>query len=183
MANAYQLVAWTEKGKVRMIPSEVTAFMQDDLEEIDRLIDRIRYGTDYEVHDILRVSCAYEKLGLRLLEVGRTQDAFLQYAHAAECCCASRNNWEEGEYGEQLCRPLRSRFFAMFSECRELVRRYPTLRYAWVETDLRESYGSVTAAERLWTAEWADWTEEFKAARAFTKALNFGRNELYRHRR
>lgn len=183
MAKVCQLVAWTDRGQVRMIPSEVEAFMEEDLEEIDRLIDGIRYGTDWEVHDILQVSSAYEKLGIRLLGVGRTQEAFLQFARSAECCCTSRNNWEDGEYGEQLCRPLRGRFFAMFYACRDLVRRYPSLRYAWVDTDLRESYDSVTAAFRRWTVEWADWTEEFNAARAFTRALNFGRHEIYRRRR
>lgn len=183
MAKSYQLVAWTERGQVRMIPSEVDAFVRDDLDAIARLIDRIRYGTDHEVHDILQVSEAYERLGLRLLEVGRMQDAFRQFAHAAECCCASDNNWEDTEYGERLCRPLCGRFFAMFCMCKDLVRRDPRLQFAWARSRLQETCDSVTAADRCLAAEWADWREEFRKARDFTRALHFGRNELYRRRR
>ena len=41
MAKAYQLVAWTEKGRVRMIPSEVIAFMHQSIDEIDRISDKV----------------------------------------------------------------------------------------------------------------------------------------------
>ena len=76
-----------------MIPSEVTSFMHQSLDEIDRLIDKVRYGTRFEVRDLLQVSEAYERFGFRLLELGRIEDAFNQFAQAADCCCRSENNW------------------------------------------------------------------------------------------
>jgi hypothetical protein len=156
MAN-YQLVAWTEDGQVRMIPSEVNAFMLEGLDEIERLIDGIRYGTRHEVGDILRVSYACERLGLRLLGVGRLDDAFLMYVRAAEYCCSSDNNWEDTEYGEVLCRPLRGRFFAMFCQCKDLVRQYPRLRPVWAVSGLQGTCDFVTSADRLIEAEIAGW--------------------------
>lgn len=58
MANSYQLVAWTEKGQVRMIPSEVTAHLQAELDEINHLVEQIRYVTPHERGDIFRVTHA-----------------------------------------------------------------------------------------------------------------------------
>ena len=115
MAKSYQLVAWTDKGRVKMIPSEITAFLQKELDGINRLSDRIRYKTYHEVHDLLQVSSAYEKLALRLLDLGRPEDAFTQLSQAALCCTASGSNWRETEWGPVLEKPLRGRFFAMFS--------------------------------------------------------------------
>lgn len=141
MAKSYQLVAWTSNSQVRMIPSQVTAFIHQSLDEIDSLSDKIRYGSRFEVRDILEVSSSYEKLGLRLLDLGRVEEAFLQIAQAAECCCcASDINWIYlDEYGESLCRPLRGRFFAMFCQCKDLLRKYPRLKYTWEESGLDRS--------------------------------------------
>ena len=149
----YQLVAWTEKGRVKMIPSEVNAFMLEDLARIERLIDGVRYGTDHEIGDILRVSQAFERLGIRLMGVGRPEDAFRMFARAAGFCCSSDDNWLDTDYGEMLCRPLRGRFFAMFNRCRELVRQYPKLRLAWAASGLQESCDLINAPVRLWDAE------------------------------
>lgn len=40
MANSYQLVAWTDKCQVRIIPSEVTAYFHAEMDAIDRMADR-----------------------------------------------------------------------------------------------------------------------------------------------
>ena len=149
----YQLVAWTENGRVKMIPSEVNAFMLDDLAGIERLVDRVRYGTDHEIGDILRVSRACERLGIRLLGVGRMEDAFLLFAQAAECCCSSDGNWVDTDYGGMLCKPLRGRFFTMFCLCKGLVRRYPRLKLAWEASGLQEKCDLINAPVRLWDAE------------------------------
>ena len=153
MAKTYQLVAWTENGQVKMIPSEVTAYLHDELDAINRLVDRIRYRTVHERGDILRVSQAYEKLAVRLLDLGHADDAFEQYAQAALCCLSS-NEWNDTEWGETLCRPLEGRFFAMFCECKDLVRKYPRLRFNWDESGLQQSCDSVTFALRCFRDEW-----------------------------
>jgi hypothetical protein len=183
MAKTYQLVAWTDRGQVRMIPSEINSFIREELDRINRLSDRVRYDTYHEVHDLLQVSSAYEKLGLDLLGLGQTEDAFVQFTQAALCCCASSNNWTDTEWGEVLCKPLRGRFFAMFCQCKDLVRKYPKLRYAWDESELQQTCSFVTYADRCFEIEWDGIYGDFWEANAFTKALNFGKNEAYRRRK
>ncbi|MBO4416505.1 MAG: hypothetical protein J5801_00120 [Bacteroidales bacterium] len=184
MAKVYQLVAWTCNGQVRMIPSEVTSFMHQSLDEIDSLIDKVRYGTRYEVRDLLQVSEAYERFGFRLLELGRIEDAFNQFAEAADCCCRSENNWKyDDEFGAILCRPLRGRFFAMYGRCKDLVWQYPALKYKMSESGLDKTLDIVTEADQTWRLMWADEERESRENREFAKALNFGRDEVYRRRR
>ena len=168
-----------------MIPSQVTAFIHQALCEIDALGDRIRYGSRFEAGDLLEVSSAYERLGKQLLDLGRIEDAFLQFAQAAECCgSATERNWEYiAEYGHRLRSPLRGRFFAMYSQCKDLVREYPQLRFNWDESGLTESLGYVTEADQYFTEERADQKREFEKNWEFTRALRFGRNEVYRRRR
>ena len=164
MAKAYQLVAWTEKGQVRMIPSEVTAFMHQSIGEIDRISDKVRYGTRFEVSDLLQLSSAYEKFGREL--------------------CNSYNNWTyDDEFGASLCRPLRGRFFAMFCQCKDLVRKYPRLKYSWAETGLDRTLSCVTEVDQTLAMYRADEVREREENWEFTKSLNFGRNEVYRRRR
>ena len=144
MATVYQLVAWTENGRLRMIPSEIHSFMQNELEGIKRLSANIGYGTWHEVRDILRVSRAYEKLGLWLIELGRNIDAFNQFVAAAQCClwCTSEC-WEDTDEGEILCSPLRGRFFAMFGKCKELTRSCPNTKRLWKGSGLQESVETI----------------------------------------
>lgn len=140
----YQLVAWTVKGQVRMIPSQVTAYIHEELDAIDALSDRIRYGSSYEIRDILEVSSAYEKLGHRLLQLGRIEDAFFQYTQAAQCCLScSERCWRDYDEWVELSTPLRGRFFAMYLECKELVRDHPVLQNEWQATGLQESARSL----------------------------------------
>ena len=183
MAKSYQLVAWTDKGQVKMIPSEITDFLHKELEGINRLSDRIRYKTYHEVHDLLQVSSAYEKLGTQLLDLGQIEDAFIQFSQAALCCTASGNNWTDTEWGEMLCKPLHGRFFAMFCQCKDLVRKYPKLRFAWEESGLQQQCDFITYPDRVFEIEWNGMSGDFDEASHFNKALNFGKNEVYRRRR
>ncbi len=177
MAKSYQLVAWTDKGQVRMIPSEVTAFIHQSIDAIDSISDKVRYGTRFEVSDLLQLSSAYEKFGRQLLALGKYEDAFFQFAQAAECCCGSENNWTyRDELGASLCRPLRGRFFAMFCQCKDLVRKYPGLKYSWAETGLDQTLDCVTEVDQTLAMYRTDEVREFKENWEFTKALNFGRS-------
>lgn len=182
MANSYQLVAWTDKGQIRMIPSEVTAYLHAETDSIDRMAENIRFRTFHERGDIFRVSQAYEKLAVRMLDLGRTEDAFELYVQAAQCCLSS-NEWQDTEWGEILCKPLRGRFFAMYCSCKDLVRKYPKLKYNWDESGLRDSLNSVTYAFDCFENEWNASFGDPKEAQAYSRALNFGKNEVYCRRR
>ena len=184
MAKVYQLVAWTYKGQVRMIPSEITAFIHQSLDEIDKLVDNVRYGTRFEVSDLLQLSSAYERLARRLMGLGRYKDALFQFAQAADCCCRSDNNWTyNDEFGASLCRPLCGRFFAMFCQCKDLIRQYPRLKYSWAETGLEQTLDYVTEVDQALAMYRREEEREWKENKEFSKALNFGRNEVYRRRR
>ena len=183
MVKSYQLVAWTDKGQVKMIPSEIASFLNGELDCIKRRSERIRYGTRHEIHDILKVSYAHEKLALQLLDMGLTKDAFVQFSQAATCCCTFGSNWISTEWGEVLCKPLRGRFFAMFRQCKDIVRKYPNPRYVWEKSGLQDQCDQVTCALRMFETEWNGRSGDFWEAQAYTMALNFGKDELYRRRR
>jgi len=182
MAKSYQLVAWTDKGQVRMLPGEVTAYLHDELDAIFQQADRIRYRTAYERGDILRVSQAYEKLAVRLLDLGRIEEAFEQYVQAAQCCLSSLE-WDDTEWGEVLCRPLRGRFFAMFCACKDLLRKYPRLKHDWDESGLRQSHGIVSYPFDCLRNECENDSGNLKEAMEYNKALQFGKTEVYRRRK
>lgn len=172
MANSYQLVAWTDKGRVKMIPSEISAFIQEEQEFITRIEQQIGYHTWHEVPDIIRLSRAYERLAIRLEGLGMYAEALVHYAEAADCCLNTMDeNWIDRDYDFTVCRPLRGRFFAMFSECQDMVRCYPELRYVWENTGLEAHCESITRAERAWRAE-------FQEAMETLRVWNFGKNEV-----
>lgn len=153
MAKSYQLVAWTEKDQVRMIPSEVSDYIHAELQVIGRMTDSIRYYSVHERQDIIRLSQAHEKLAVGLFRLGRIEEAFGQYAQAARCClCGSE--WQDTEWGEILCKPLRGRFFAMFCTCKDMVREYPRLKYNWDKSELRSSFSYVTYPFHCFEINW-----------------------------
>lgn len=154
MPKSYQLVAWTEDGKVRMVPSQIDTYIHEELEQIQSIIDKVRYGTYHEVHDLLQLSSAYEKLALNLLSLGQVSDAFRMLVDAAHCCTASYNNWEDTEWGDLLCRPLRGRFFAMYSLCKELVRKHPKLHFEWEISGLQQTSDHITYPFKVFELEW-----------------------------
>ncbi len=182
MAKSYQLVAWTDKDQVRMIPSEVADYLRAEQEVIGRMTDRIRYRSVHERGDLLRLSLAYEKLAVALLRLGQTEEAFMQYAHAAQCCLSS-SEWQDTEWGDILCKPLRGRFFAMFCTCKDMVRQHPRLQYWWDKSGLRDSLIHVTYAFDCFNNNWDFIAGDFWEAWNYSRALNFGKNEVYRRRK
>lgn len=155
-----------------MLPSEVSAYIHSELNAIDCLSDRIRYKTVYEVGDILKVSRAYEKLGVGLLGLGRVEDAFLQFSQAAYVCkSCSSSQWIYYEEYDTICRPLRGRFFAMYGKCRDLLRKYPKLRFEWEKSGLTRALDSIT--DSIWREE---RDAEFRAICEYERVSNFTRN-------
>ena len=128
-----------------MIPSLVNDFINEELDKINLIRDKIGYGTRHEIPDIMRVSNAYERLAGQLLELGRTLDAFIQLTRAAQCClCCSSEHWIDMEDYETICNPLRSRFFAMFCRCKNMVRSNPELGFEWEKSGLQKSADSIS---------------------------------------
>ena len=71
----------------------------------------------------------------------------------------------------------------MFCQCKELVRKYPRLKYSWTETGLDRTLSRVTEVDQTLAMYRADEVREREENWEFTKSLNFGRNEVYRRRR
>ena len=71
----------------------------------------------------------------------------------------------------------------MYCVCKDLVRKYPRLRFNWDESGLQQSCDSVTFALRCFRDELNADAGDPKEALAYTKALRFGKNEVYRRRK
>ena len=102
MAKFYQLVAWTEIGQVKMIPSLLA-------ELAEPYVERIQGDEDES-----------EVWG---------ENAFLRYADAAitvtncsDCC------WKDAEVGYLLHTPLGHRFLAMYNYCSQIAEEHPALK-------------------------------------------------------
>lgn len=127
MAKNYVLAAWTEKGKVRMIPSLVNELSIPYREEIERL-EGNRENYRREVGWLLARSRAHEAFARFLLRVGYPKEAYLEFENAAKVCA----------YGAGFpTPPLLSRFLSMHGECMDLTagNRLLQLRYAGSELE------------------------------------------------
>lgn len=170
MAKNYQLVAWTNGEKVKMIPSVQYEALAPYREEIERSIDAIRYGSDQEISQILHISRAYEKYGNALLRCDSISDAFVQFAQAAHRCliCSEEYLTISEEYGYLLCPALSGRFFAMWGKCVALLHQKPELEHLMRITGLANDHELMTRFHKLFYAEKAE-------AIAAVKAWHFGK--------
>ena len=172
MAKSYQLVAWTDKGQVKMIPSVLSEVVAPYLERIIELKEGIRYFTEYEVGDLLALSRAHERLGQVLLHLDSPMEAFREFAKAADCCLmCSDGHWIDRDRDFTVCRPLRGRFFAMYERCADMARRIPHLEHHLQETGLYGSREAITRAERVWRAE-------FDRGMEISRAWRFGQRSV-----
>ncbi len=173
MANKkYALAAWTENGRIRMVPSLVNELSAPYREKIERLdgewdVDRTE---DEEVGWILARSRAHEEFARFLLRVGYPREAFVEYGNAAQVCllCSDRL-WLQGPRGDFPVLPLYHRFHAMHRKVWLLTRESPVLKSRYECGELKGLYLWMTLDER-------DWNEEFDAAIECRKAWRFGRS-------
>lgn len=172
MANKkYALAAWTEGGRIRMIPSLVNELSVPYREKIERLdgqwdVDR----TDsQEIGWILTRSRAHEDFARFLLRVGYPKEAYIEYENAAKVCtlCSDRL-WLQGCRGDFPVLPLYHRFMAKHRQCVRLADDSPVLKGVYEEGELKGLYLWLTIDER-------DWDEEFEAAMECRKVWRFGR--------
>lgn len=140
----YTLVAWTENGEVRMIPSLVNDAAEPFRERIahlESLSGRVRD----EVGWLLARSRAHEAFGRFLLSVGHPREAYLCFENAAEVCTfCSDENWRQGILCDVPTLPLLRRFLAMHRECVRLAKEDRFLSLSYEGSDLQKDYRSFT---------------------------------------
>ena len=172
MANKkYALAAWTEHGRIHMIPSLVNELSVPYREKIERLesqwnVDR----TDgQEIGWILAKSRSHEEFARFLLRVGYPKEAYTEYKNAATVClCCSDRLWRQGCRGDFPTLPLYYRFLAMHRQCLRLTETNPVLKGRYEASEFKELYLWVTIDDRESDAE-------FDAAFESRRAWRFGR--------
>ena len=165
---AYQLVAWTDKGQVKMLPNVLREYAQPFINEIERLRafneewwnpERGRLTTQ----DVLALSQSYEAYGRFLLLHGKCQEAFEAFVDGARVCLDDRFKIDS-EYGYVLVGALPKRYHYMKSFCQDMLADDPELARLPKWHDMLEEFNRLDAPfaeERR-----KDW-QEFRANRAF----------------
>ena len=168
MAKSYQLVAWTHRGEVTVVPSEIDSIVDVYIKDIETLKDKVEYYSAGEVGQILRLSRAHERYSRILLQLGLHSSAFKELCKAALCCLdCSDGHWVDRDLDFAPERALGNRFMAMYRRCLDMVRETPSLRYDLERDGLVHRKESITRAEKA-------WREELREATADLRAWNFG---------
>jgi hypothetical protein len=128
---AYQLVAWTDKGQVKMLPNVLREYEQPYLEQIERLQAFYEEWWNPEhgrltTQDVIALSRSYEAYGRFLLLHGKRQDAFEAFVNGARVCLDDRFKIDS-EYGYVLVGPLPKRYHYVKSFCLDLLDENPEL--------------------------------------------------------
>lgn len=167
MAKAYQLMAWTDKGQVKMVPSLVAELAEPYVQRIQDLEEEPRaHGEDAETEQIIRLSRAHEALARFFMRVGYWEDAFLQFAEAAQLITkCSDELWNDAEVGFLLHIPLEHRFLAMFNRCSQLAKEHPAIKGSIQWHKLFHDWHRVTDVHRFWSAEDKEITQTARAWR------------------
>lgn len=169
MAKTYQLMAWTEKGQVKMVPSLVSELAQPYVRRIQANQDEPRaHGEDAETAQLIRHSRAYEDLARFFLRVGYWEDAFLQYEQAAMVVTGCSDElWIDADEGFLLHMPLEHRFLAMYSHCCQIAEERPSIKGSLQWNRLQRKWSKVTDVHRI-------WAEEFREVSQNARAWRFG---------
>ena len=165
-SKSYSLVAWTENGQVRMIPSLVNE-MKAPYEE---KIARIEAG-DYEneVGWIFARSRSWEEYARFFLNLGYYEQAYRCYESAAQVCTyCSDELWLQSETCEFPTLPLLYRFLSMHGRCKRLIKEHPVLQFEYDGSRLESSYLYFTQDD--WRTEM-----EFRESYESMKAWRFGK--------
>ncbi|MBP3257627.1 MAG: hypothetical protein J6M23_06520 [Bacteroidales bacterium] len=166
--SKYTLVAWTEDGEVRMIPSLINEMSVPYREKIER-IEAQWETVENEIGWLIAQSKAHEEFARFLLRVGRPREAYDEFKNAAEVCSlCSDELWLQGETCGYPALPLLHRFLAMHRECMKLVRSDRYLQGCY--------YGSWFDSQYLFYTndEWETHLE-LKEAYETRRAWRFGR--------
>ena len=133
----YQLVAWTERDEIRIVPGVLYLIEEPYL---DRIYD-LSVSDLSDLSSVLELSHNHELYGNFLLRCGNKGEAFDQYAEAARICLAAADPfWVQCERHDTLCQPLRYRFYAMFDRCCDFVRNHPKFRQRMIRNGIIGDY-------------------------------------------
>ena len=164
-SKKYTLVAWTENGKVRMVPSIVNEAADYYRQRIARL-ESLRDEVEDEIGWLLAQSRTHEDFARFLLRVGHPREAYTEFCNAATVCTfCSDELWLQGDNCGFPALPLLRRFLSMHRECVRLAQGDRVLAITYARSDLRKDYLHFTQDDRDATRELDDVWEEMKAWR------------------
>ena len=154
MANNSQLVAWTENGRVRMLPYLVRQMAQPLIKRIEDLTNLRPFNFLEQPKYLIELSHAYEDLGLYYERFGYIRKAFDAYvASATEVTNVDDFWWCDCDEGFILSKPFRCRFFTMYGKCRSFLKKYPALKDTISYCSLMDDYKRLTAVTDIWHEE------------------------------
>ena len=118
----YQLVAWTDKGQVKLLPELLREYAQPYMDRIESLQAFYDEGWDDELgrlteQDVLALSRSYEAYGRFLRAHGKRHEAFEAFTDAAAVCLDERFKEMEAPFAEERklvqreCRANRAYYF------------------------------------------------------------------------
>ena len=164
MANkSYVLVAWTEKGQVKMVSSLVNEMKAPYEEKIARL-DSLEYDDEQEW--LLERSRAWEEYAEFLLGSGCYKQAYQCYENAALVTSpCSELLWIQDMNSERPVMPLYYRFLAMHNKCKQLIEQHPSLQDEYKGSSLERNYLFYTEDERR---EYREMSESYQSMKAWT---------------
>ena len=165
---AYQLVAWTDKGQVKMLPNVLREFAQPYIDQIERQEAYYREGWSEEygrltAQDVIALSRSYEAYGRFLRLHGKRQDAFEAFLDGARVCLDDRFKIDS-EYGYVLVGILPKRYHYMKSFCLDMLDEDPSLARYPKWNDLLDEFKRLDAP---FAEERRKEMQEFRANRAF----------------
>lgn len=167
-SKSYSLVAWTEKGQLRMVPSLVDELSEAYTQKVEELYARAE-EYESEIAWLLAISGAWEANARFYLKLARWKDAFDCLSSAAMTCayCSDRL-WLQGVSCDYPALPLFHRFLAVHARVRRLVRAHPDLRHYYEDSPLEHCYLAFTLDDFL-------LDREFDECREYRRAWSFGR--------
>ncbi len=159
----YTLVAWTENGQVRMVPSLINAAAQPYKNRIAHLESLYRKVKD-EIGWLLTRSRAHEAFARFLLSVGHHREAFMEYSNAAiVCTLCSETLWIRGDRCDSPEMRLFSRFLDMHRECVLLAQKDRFLAITYEQSQLQKYFLYFTTNKQEARRELEEALEKIKA--------------------
>jgi len=158
----YALVAWIEKGELRMVPSLVNIASEPYRERIEQLEARWEDVED-EMGWLLSRSRAHERFARFLLRVGYQREAYEEYKNAAMVCAyCSDELWLQSESCDFPALPLLYRFLSMHRQCVRLALKDEYLRNRYKNSDLESHYLYFTLDDQITEREFSEIYESMR---------------------
>ena len=137
-SKKYTLVAWTQKGEVRMIPSLINDAAEPYRRRITYL-ESISEDIEDEIGWLIAQSRAHEAFARFLLSVGHPREAYVEFSNAALVFTFFRL---QGEHDSKN-RLLSSCFLSMHCECIRLTQKDRLLSLIYEGSELQRHYLSI----------------------------------------